>query len=108
MVAFFFIGVNKLNKIDDLVKEYALQLFMEISPFWKVVSSSGIKPKGKYRMELNLKNSELGWMNIKYTYFKHIAQATLDIKTDQVNVIIKVTKGSEMDRKITEKFMSFC
>lgn len=108
MVAFFFIGVAKLDRINDLVKGYTLQLFMEISPFWKVVSSSGIKPKGKYRMELSLKNSELGWMDVKYTYFKHIAQATLDIKTDQVNIVIKVTKGSELDRKIVEKFMTFC
>lgn len=107
MVAFF-IGVNKLDRINDLVKCHTLQLFMGISPFWKVVSSSGIKPRGKHRMELNLKNSELDWMNIKYTYFKHIAQATLDIKTDQVNIVIKVTKGSELDRKIIEKFMTFC
>lgn len=107
MVAFF-IGVNKLDRINDLVKCHTLQLFMEISPFWKVASSSGIKPKGKYRMELSLENSELGWMDMKYTYFKHIPQATLEIKTDQVNVLIKATKGSEMDRKIIEKFMSFC
>lgn len=99
--------MTNVSFLDNFNKNNCMKVLDSINSSWCMDSCSGIKPKSKMRMELSLKSPDTKWLNLRYTYLKHLPQNELVIATDQTTLTIKVTRGSILDEKIVAKFMNF-